>query len=397
MTSILKSSNLDSPDIAFLKVATAAPDFENLDIEGIPDDFSGPTFVKKDFIYTTLSALPGEVTYIVVAPTQGVAYYYASKPLLSGYMPPASTYGGLLLQGAPFPDASSLYPGVNNFSSLKIDNTVNVVRGRLLGQSAEIVALNNPFHQFGSITTFKTPLNRSIIEDVGLGAPVRYHITGAAAMVQPTVFASANIAPIRDGSYAVSMSRESQFNFADVLDDVAMTTPFPAYTTNAGPPTDPQGEATFKGPAVVWDNGFDSIIFRIMVPPNVDSQSFILKVYKTWELQPAANSLAASIAHSSPPSDPRAIAMYHQIARELPVSVPAKDNPDFWNRVIEGLHSVSGVLSNVPIIAPYAKGINTLTTLGRNLRRRKKTAPPKKAPKTTRPAKRKPKRKGKRR
>lgn len=364
-------------DVAFLKVATASPDFENIDIEGIPDSFSGPTFVKKDYAYTSVTAEAGRVTYVIVTPTMGVAYYIAAVNLVNGEMPAPNDYNttrALNFRGVTFPDAGSLFPGVNT-SDPKVTNSNNVVRGRMMGQSAELVVLNNAFHQFGSITTFKTPLNRTLIEEFDTVSDTfaRYQIVGSPALVAPIVFSNANVAPVREGSYAVSMSREAEFNFVDVLDDVSLASNFEGYL--APPPTtaDP---TSLVGPSVLWDNGFDTIVFRIVVPPNVDTQSFILKVYKTWELQPAANSLAASIAHASPSQDERALAMYHQISREIPVSVPAKDNPDFWNKVLDGLHSASGALSTVPIISKYAQGVHALTTLGKNLRRKKSKPKP---------------------
>jgi len=383
-------------DVAFLKVATASPDFENVDIEGIPDSFSGPTFVKKDYAYTSVTAPAGRVTYVLVPPTMGVAYYTVSVDLVNGEMPSVNDYFGartLNFKGTTFPDAGSLFPGVN-IPDARVTNSNNVVRGRMMGQSAELVVLNNAFHQYGSITTFKTPLNRTVIEEFDTVNDTfgRYQIVGTPALVAPIVFSNANVAPVREGSYAVAMSREAEFNFADVLDDVSLSSKFEGYV--ATPPTT-SAPAVLLGPAVLWDNGFDSIVFRIVVPPSVETQSFILKVYKTWELQPAANSLAASIAHASPPQDERALKMYHQISRDIPVSVPAKDNPDFWNKVVDGLHSASGALSNVPIVSKYAQGVHALTTLGKNLGRKKSKPKPVvqvvKAATKKPPARRKPK------
>lgn len=361
------SSNSNGERLAFLKVATASPDFENVDIEGIPDDYSGPTFVKKDYVYNTVTAMSGKMTTFVCPPTMAAAYYTSAVDLTPlGEIPDAGYSASFI--STQFPDAKSLFVGAGLLVANNIvNNTSNVVRARALGHSAELVCLNNAFNQYGSITTYKTPVLREVITEVdSVGDDfAKYQLTGTSSLVTPIVFSEANVQPVREGSYAVAMSRAAEFAFAPVLDDTAINTIFEGFA-DANSPIVP-GRIQFKGPAVVWDNSFDSIVFRIVVPPGVENQSFVIKIYRTWELQPAANTLAASLAHSSPPADPRSIQMYHAIARELPVSVPAKDNPDFWNRVVDTLHTGAGLLSKVPVIAPYAKGVHAFTTLGKNL------------------------------
>ena len=95
---------------------------------------------------------------------------------------------------------------------------------------------------------------------------------------------------------------------------------------------------------VSFDNGFDTIVFRIDVPTGVTDQSFLLKTWKIFEYQPTFNSLLYSLASLSPPEDKRALALYNTIQRELPVAVPAKDNPDFWDAILGTVKEVSNLL-----------------------------------------------------
>jgi hypothetical protein len=381
MTSTTINTSTTTPDdVAFLKVATSAPDYENLPVEGIPDSYSGPTYVKKDYIYTTVSAQPGQITYFVVTPTAGVAYYTWSYDLdAEGQIPfpPISVNA----KSTVFPDALSLFEGCAPGVVGRCNNTTTTARGRLMGQGAELACLNNSLLQYGSITTFKSPLDRILtpeFESSGLDVS-KYRINGCAAIFRPVVNSEATVTPVRDGSYAVSMNREADFEFAPVLDDVGEDQVFQGYTEANVPSPGENYQVNFLGPSVLWDNGFDSIVFRIVVPPsdsggtiNPVPQSFVMKVFKTWEFQPVANSLLHSLAHASPDLDQRTINIYHQMSKELPVSVPASQNPDFWNKVVDGLHDTSGVLSGVPILQPYAKGVHALTTLGRNLMNRRR-------------------------
>ena len=377
MTTTINTSTTNSNDVAFLKVATSAPDFENLPIEGVPDSYSGPTFVKKDYVYNTVTALPGQVTYFVVTPTAAVAYYSTAYDLdENGNVPPVPP-DGQNMAGFVFPDAATIFGGAGVDTTGRANNCTNAVRARLLGQGAEMVCLNNSLLQYGSLATFKTPIERVYTPSFDSGGLriAQPRLNGVSAIFKSVITSEASVTAVREGSYAVTMNREADFEFADVLDDVALDSVFQGYGPDEVVPIGEGQNVDFKGPAVVWDNGFDTIVFRVVVPPagpglSSVPQDFILKVFKTWEMQPAMNSLLHTLAHSSPALDQRTINMYHAMSKELPVSVPASQNPDFWNKILDGLHETSDVMKNVPILQPYAKGVHALTTLGRNIRGR---------------------------
>lgn len=362
-------------------MATASPDFENLPLEGVPDDYSGPTFVKKDYVYTTLSVPGGttgnnSVTHIFVTPTAAVSHYTSDSVQI-----PVGTsvrqkmdQESLPATGFTFPDAGSLFPAaeIKTPSANYFNNTTNVVQGRVIGHSAELVCVNNAFTQFGTIGSFKTPLIREVIPGRDNS---NLRIAGVHALYADPLSSECNLAPVRDGCYMVGMSKESEFQFADVLEDVAGFSEFDGTNTAAESAAIP-AVTKFTGPAVAWDNGFDTLVFRITVPPEVAAQSFILKVWRTWEYKPVANSLAHSISHASPPHSERTVELYHEIAKNLPVSVPAKMNPDFWQTVLTAVRNGSELLSHVPLpkIAAVAKGVHVVSALAEDIVKKRNAA-----------------------
>ena len=368
-------SNISADGQQFLKIATASPDFENLAVEGIPDEHGGPTFVKKDFVYTTVNCPDGQSTFIIVTPSAGVSHYTTSYPLSGGSptLPPGGA--AATLNGHIYPDAPTLFPGCGE-SEAKVSNSTQVSAGRLMSMSCELQCLNNAFNQYGSITCVKTPLRLDLIEVEDTGDNfTQLRIMGALGCFQPLTSSEASVTPVRDGAYSVSMNREAEFSFYNVRDDIYIDYTYPAYVQN-NTGSDPS-EVLFKGPAPLWDNGFDSVCYRIDVPSGAEkSQSFILKTWKAWEFQPVANSLVHSIAHASPPINRATIDTYHEIERLLPVSVPARDNPDFWDRVLRGLAETSEVTKGIPFVGKTAKGAHAIAyaidRIGRASKARKK-------------------------
>jgi len=337
---------------AFLKAATAAPDFNSLEVEGIPDDFSGPTLVKKDYVYTTIDCPPGISTYLLITPTAGVAYYRTSVPLGFNFSNPQA------FTSYVFPDAGSLFKGATTAAAIAVSNTNEVDRGRLITLCGELVCLNNAFNQYGSISCFKTPITRELAPMIG-ASDAKIRLNGVNAVGDPILNSDSYVVPVRDGAYSVSMNREQQFNFFDVLDDVTLGSIFESYCDS----NVPAGKATFTGPCVLWDNSYDTIVFRVDVPSGVPSQSFVLKIWKAFEYVPVFNTLLYTIAHHSPLPSPSSLRLYREIERQLPIAVRAKDNPDFWNSVLSAVKSASSALSALP--GPYgavASGVHAVAS-----------------------------------
>jgi hypothetical protein len=360
----------------FLKAATASPDFSSLDLEGIPDGYTGPTVTRKEFITTNITALAGNQTYVLITPTGGVAFWSASEPTI------AQIHSGSVFTPFLTPDATQLFGGVGysglTASSYAHPNTSYVTQGRMMSCAAELNCLNNAFNQYGSIAVFKTPLTYersvSLAPQAGVlasvnytgSAPIANPIGGCQALSSQTLNGEAYVRPVRDGAYSVSMSHEREFEWRDVNDGEEMKTvhlgplDFPGDVVLAGP----LPSIHFNGPIPLWDNSFDTIVMRIEVPEGVVDQSFIVSVWKTFEYKPAFNSLLYTVARESPARNDATLRVYSAIERELPTAVPSKDNPNFWESILSTVNSVSGVLSAMPgQIGTVAKGAHAVTSL----------------------------------
>jgi len=364
-------TNITPDGEGFVKTATAAPDFELTELEGIPDNYNGPSVVKKDYTFETVMAVAGKATYIVVPPTAGVAYYTVANPPATG-TPILDNTG---MQPHYFPDASQMFPGV--VSVVPVSNAVQLAKGRLMALSAELNCVNNAFNQYGTISAWKTPLARTTApeDSSGFDYTDNLEITGTSGLTKVALDSQAYVQPVRKGVYSVSMNREEEFTFFPVLDDIHKTSGCNGrFVDEAGSAT---AKVAYVGCSPIWDNSFDSIIFRIDVPAGTVDQSFVLKIWKAWEYQPTFNSLLYNFSHLSPDVDLAALALYREMVRHIPMAVPDSDNPDFWNTVLDAVNTGSGLLSAVPgTIGMAGRGVHAVSNLISRVRqpRRSKNA-----------------------
>jgi hypothetical protein len=355
-----------SPDgEGFVKTATAAPDFESTVLEGIPDNYNGPSVVKKDYVFETIVAIAGKATYIIITPTAGVSYFTPVVPPDTG----VPLVDADSLQAHYFPDAAEMFNGITE--EKQVSNSDQLSKGRLMALSAELNCVNNSFNQYGTISAWKTPLARTTaaIDQPGFDVTDNVQLTGARGIVKVALDSQAYVEPVRRGVYSVSMNREENFQFFPVLDDLNKLSTTPARFENTE-------RLYFTGCAPVFDNGFDTIVFRIDVPPGTTNQSFVLKIWKVWEYQPTFNSLLYNFSHLSPDVDHSALALYREMCRHLPMAVPDKDNPDFWNLILQAVDQASSLLSGLPgPVGTVASGVHSVSHLLNTNRRRKMKAP----------------------
>lgn len=360
---------------SFLKAATAAPDFEALDLQGVPDGHSGPTVVVKQYITQTVSAIAGQSTYYICTPQCEVAYWRLTNPPLIG----VDWVNGQDVQPVLFPKTGYIFGSVDTIPTPVTEeggsNTDQISKVRILTNAAEMTTLNNAFNQYGSITCWKVPLTTQVVTaSYQNPAPDTLICIGGIDGIRKTVVESqAYTCPVRDGAYSVSMNREHEFEFNNVRDCETLSSRHQAYFSTPG--AAPGVRAKFNGPLATWDANFDTIVFRIDVPATVVDQSFLLKRWVTFEAQPVFNSLLWDTAHLSPERDEVALALYREMVRALPVAVPYKDNPDFWKRILEAIDDASNLLSFVPgPVGQVAKGVHAISSV-LNPQRRGKRAP----------------------
>lgn len=344
---------------AFIKTATAAPDFAMTQLDGIPDGYDGRSICKKDYYYQTVECPAGKSTVFVITPTAGVSHWTTSLNIGTDMI------NGQAFTAVLYPDAEQVFGGVEFAAGAgeQKTNTNMVDRARVVSMAAEMVCLTNSFHQYGSISTWKTPLSHTIVNDDGSSAGVleRYGIGGVEGLVNAQLSAEAQVSPVRDGTYSVSMNRENEFVWQDVMDNQTENSVTEGLFAGPGLTAD---KTTWLGPIVAFDNGFDSIVIRVDVPVDVTAQSFVLKTWKVFEYQPVFNSLLYSMAGLSAEHNPASLELYSEIERHLPVAVPARDNPDFWHTMLDIISETSNVLSYVPgNIGIAAKGVHGITQL----------------------------------
>lgn len=356
----------------FVKTATSAPDFELTDIEGIPDNYNGPSVIKKDYMFETITATAGKATYIIITPTAGVSYYTPQLPPNTG----VPLVDSNVMVGHYFADAADMFAGVS--TSEEVANSDQLSKGRLMALSAELNCVNNSFNQYGTISAWKTPLSRTIaaIDHAGFNISDNLAITGGRGLVKVALDSQAYVEPVRRGVYSVSMNREENFSFFPVLDDINRDTDIEATFEGTE-------KLHFVGAAPVFDNGFDTIIFRIDVPAGSVNQSFVLKIWKVWEYQPTFNSLLYNFSHLSPDIDNAALALYREMCRNLPTAVPDSENPDFWSTILQAVDTSTRLLSGIPgPIGAVASGVHSVSHLinQAHSKRVRSTSKPKPAP-----------------
>jgi len=322
---------------------------------------------------TSIDCPAGQTTLIVCPPTIPQAFYKVSYVATDGGMPLGALapdfYPQLESVGSEYIETKTEFP--QWFSApgpTGINNTDQVVAGRVVALAAELQCTTNAFNQYGTVQCFKTPLEFTPIPQItggGVITPNVYSITGGGSLIADAVSTGAYMSTVKDGAYSVSMNRNGgsgDFEFTQFLDNTwsaeRIEAPIAALTTGVGRTTLP-----FKGAPILWDNHYNAVVFKVIVPPGTD-QSFILKNWISVEMQTVYGSFLHGIAQPSPPKDPQAFKLYGEIQNNLPAAVPSKDNPDFWKTVLGLVKPLSGMASMIPgPIGAVAKGVHAVSTV----------------------------------
>lgn len=369
--------NTDTKD--FLKAATCAPD--NGLAPRIPDGSGERTFTQKFSRMTSFNCPAGMTTIIVCTPTVPASCYFASYVSVNGSMPftamptPGDTTGPVLdSSGQQYLETKTEFPEWFSAATPNgINNTNSVTAGRVVSLSAELECTTNAFHQYGTVQAYKTPMQFTPMPSIASGGIISentYKISGAASLIDDSVTTGAYMGKVKDGAYSVSMNRNGgsgDFEFTALLDNTFASETVVA--TTAASATGSQ-RIPFKGAPILWDNHFDVIVFKVIVPrpapdsPGNGSQDFILKNWISVELATSYGSFLNGIAQPSPARDPRAFKLYGAIQQNLPPAVPSKDNPDFWKTVLGLIKPISGIASMLPgPVGNVARGVHAVSAV----------------------------------
>lgn len=351
----------------FIKAATAAPD--NDLTPRVPDGAGARTFTQKFVRQATIDTQPGYTRIIVATPTLPMAFYTTTYNTSGGFTPVGGFYPSLSSSGSTYLETKTEFPQwATIVSPSGISNTQNVDAARCLAMSAELECTTNSFNQYGTVLCFKTPMALTNNPDVLNGSvigPSALTITGATAIIPDAAATGSYFTFVKDGAYSVSMNRmggSGDFPFTELIDNAAAGEVVTSNITGTPGSVD---QIPWKGCPLIWDNNFDCIVFKITVPAGVPSaQSFIVKNFITFECRTIYGSFLHSISQPAPARDPQAFRLYGALQANLPVAVPSRENPDFWNTVLSIIKPLSGVASLIPgPIGAVSKGVHAVSSV----------------------------------
>jgi hypothetical protein len=352
---------LSSPSKNFLKHATASPDF--VGNAQIPDGSGLQTFTMRFATQKILVAPAGFTTIIVATPTVPAAYYTATyAPDVNGNMP-AST----LLVPVDYIQCETLFPEYYQASPTTCVNSRQVTSGRVVSRASELVCATNPLKQDGAIISYKTPLqlvnspaegkSPGVLEDTKLA------MTGARSLAPDAATSGSYMQFVREGAYSTVFNRTGgagEFPFHPIYDNVGEGVTLEAPYQTDGLTMD---EYLFKSAPCFMDNNFDTMVYKILAGAT-ENQSFIIKSWISIEFSTVYGSFLHTLSTYPPARDERAFRLYGEIEQNLPVAVPAKDNPNFWETMLGIIKPVSGLLSALPGVGgTIAKGVHAFTTV----------------------------------
>lgn len=321
---------------AFLKCAFAPPDFNIDPGKGIPDHYNGKTLSRKDVLTQSLSGTAGKDDYYIIAPTPGVAYWYAQTA--TGAAPTSTT----VWTPQPFPGAFGAGSLFGDQASGTSDRATNVDAFRYASLCAGVYPTSNMMQFAGSVQVWKAPLKQSV-ENIALTFATTPTVSFNTTEVVVSGLEGASVVPTEnyshsfiDGMYTVSGNNQPDFPFNPILEGYPRL-PCQSTTHMFG---------VLNGPFLGMGDT-DSIIVKFSNPTG-STNSFVLKVWACLECRVNPSSPLYQYAGQSPPHDPVAIDIYRKALSQIPLAVVCAENAKFWENLLKIIRSMSTAAAFIP-------------------------------------------------
>jgi len=351
-----QNNTMSGAGVAFLKCAFAPPDFNTDPGQGIPDSFEGKTLVRKDVTTNSLSItgpVGGNETFILVAPTPGVAYWTTTVATSGSFPTAASVWTPTRVPGF---DTLFGTPGAAGAAN----RATEVSSFRYASQNVGVYPNSNLMQFAGALTVWKIPL-RMVQSNYSVTIPTTVPQTiqqmgwvmngmEGVSVVSPDNYVGTFI----EGCFSQTACNEPEFDFTPIIEGLST---LPILGTS-GNPNNQFGQ--FNGD-VLGLGSMDSIVIRISSPAAAVN-SAIIKTWSCIEYRVNPNSSEYQSAKDSPELDSVALAAYRHVAKEIPVAVPYHMNSNFWRRVQSILGKVVSGASMLPgPVGDVARGIGATT------------------------------------
>jgi len=346
-----RAVGMSDPGRAFLKCAFAPPDFNVDPGKGIPDTYNGKTLSRKDVLTKSLNGTAARDDYYIIAPTPGVAYWYAQTN--TGVAPTSTTSW----VAEPFPGAFGTGSLFGDQASGAADRAANVDAFRYASLCAGLYPTSNMMQFAGSVQVWKAPLKQTL-ENVALTFATTPVVSFSTTEVVVTGMEAANSVPTEnyshsfiDGFYSVSGNNQPDFPFNNIVE---------GYNKLPAQATGTSMFGVLNGPFLGMGDT-DAIIIKIS-NGSPATNSFVLKVWACQEFRVSPNSPLYQYAGTSPNHDPVALDIYRRTMQQIPLAVVCAENAKFWETVMKIIRSIAGAASFVPgPIGAIGTGVGMVT------------------------------------
>jgi hypothetical protein len=331
--------------MAFLRAAFAPVDFPQLAVEGVPDNYTGPSVVKQHSYVTQISLPAASHLNIAVLPTPGHAFWYTTTDTGSNWS--ANNYG----------DYGSCFPTVRGDSGSVFS------RFRYIGQCIELRPTSAVVSNAGMITAARVPItvvNRALRDEdcinfpSALGTMVRY-VDMSPASSDGYTQGACYTSHVNDGLYSVALN-DGNWQFEDTWTGEAAVPPLQVRDT-LGATHDFNAKNGRLAPGSASPlMGFGHLnAIAIKVTNDASTPlTFTVICRAIIEYIPDPYSIVYNMARPSPPHDVMALDAYSDVCSTLPPGVPYSQNADFWEKVWNFLRgALSGASKVAPAFGPY--------------------------------------------